>query len=88
LPDAACPGLHQKPLDAAIGQLVAPYHLGGRQGDSKQNNDVLCTHSGGGGHFDGHRNVAVLCRTHCPIEDVQGFHKSHQKLPSGEHLLR
>ncbi len=43
-PNAACPGLHWKPLDAAIGQLLAPYPLGGRQGDSKQNNDVICTH--------------------------------------------
>jgi hypothetical protein len=40
-PDAACLGLHWKPLDAAIGRLLAPYRLGGHQGDSKQNNDVL-----------------------------------------------
>jgi len=33
-PDAACPELHQKPLDAAIGQLLALYHPGGRHGDS------------------------------------------------------
>ena len=26
-PDAACPGLHWKPLDAAIGQLLAPYRF-------------------------------------------------------------
>ncbi len=38
-PDAACPGLPQKPLDAAIGQLLSPYCPGGRKGDSKQNND-------------------------------------------------
>ena len=38
-PNAACPGLHWKPLDAAIGRLLAPYRLGGHQeGDSKQNN--------------------------------------------------
>jgi len=58
--DAACPGLHWKPLDAAIGRLLAPYHLGGRQGDSKQNNDVSCTHFDG--HFGGHHNAAVLSR--------------------------
>ena len=74
-PDAACPGLHQKPLDAAIGQLLAPYHLGGRQGASKQNNDVLFTHFDG--HFGGHRNAAVLYRAHRPMEKVQGFHISH-----------
>jgi hypothetical protein len=39
LPDAACPGLHRKPLDAAIGQLLTPYCPGGRRGDSKQNNN-------------------------------------------------
>ncbi len=39
LPDAACPGLPRKPLDAAIGQLLAPYCPSGHQGNSKQNND-------------------------------------------------
>jgi hypothetical protein len=51
------------------------YHLGGRQGDSKQNNNVLCTHFDG--QFDGHLDVAVLYRAHRPMEKVQGFHKSH-----------
>ena len=42
-PDAACPWLlWKKPLDAAIGQLLAPYHPGSRQGDSKQNNSAKC----------------------------------------------
>jgi len=57
-PDAACLGLHRKPLDAAIGRLLAPYRLGGHQGDSKQNNDVIFTHFDG--HFDGHRDAVVL----------------------------
>ena len=70
-------GLHRKPLDAAIGRLLAPYCLGGRQGDSKQNNDVLCAHFDG--HFDGHRDAEVLHHAHCPIEEVHGFHKSHFK---------
>jgi len=74
-PNAAFPGLHWKPLDAAIGRLLAPYHLRGRQGDSKQNNDVLCTHFYG--HFDGHLDAAVLYRAHCLMKEVQGFHKSH-----------
>ena len=74
-PDAACPGLHRKPLYAVIGWLVTPYRLGGRQGDSKQNNDVLYTHFDG--HFDGHRDGVVLYRAHRPMEEVQGFHKSH-----------
>ena len=74
-PNAACPGLHWKPLDAAIRQLLAPYCLGGRQGNSKQKNNVLCTHFDG--RFDGHRDAVVLYRTHRPMEVVQGFHKSH-----------
>jgi len=74
-PDAACPGLHRKPLDAAIGRLLAPYRLGGRQGDSKQNNVILCTHFDG--HFGGHRDAVVLYREHRPVEEVQGFHISH-----------
>ncbi len=39
LPDAACPGLLWKPLDAAIGRLLALYRPSGHQGNSKQNDD-------------------------------------------------
>jgi len=73
--NASCPGLHRKPLDAAIGQLLAPYRLGSCQGDSKQNIDVICAHFDG--HFDGHRDVAVLYPVHHPMEEFCGFHKSH-----------
>jgi len=31
-PDRARPGLHWKPLDAATGQVPAPYRPGGRHG--------------------------------------------------------
>jgi len=75
MPDAACPGLHRKPLDAAIGRLLALYRLGGCQGDSKQNNDILCTHFDG--LFGGHHDAAVLYRTHRLMEEVQGYHISH-----------
>jgi hypothetical protein len=51
------------------------YRLGGRQGDSKQNNNESCTHFDG--RFGGHRNAAVLYRMHHPMEEVQGFHISH-----------
>jgi hypothetical protein len=74
-PNAACPGLHRKPLGAAIVWLLTPYRLGGRQGDSKQYNDVICTHFDG--RFNGHRDAVVLYRAHPPMEEVQGFHKSH-----------
>jgi hypothetical protein len=71
LPDAACPGLHRKPLDVTIGQLLALYRLGGRQGGSKQKNDVINSHFDG--RFDGHCNAAVLYRPHCPKEEVKAF---------------
>jgi hypothetical protein len=29
------------------------------------------------GHFDGHGNALVCNRTHCPMEEVQGFTRSH-----------
>ena len=74
-PDAACLGLHRKPLDAAIGRLLAPYRLGGHQGDSQQNNDVIFTHFDG--HFGGHRDAVVLYRVHRLMEEIQGFDKSH-----------
>ncbi len=75
LPNAACPGLLWKPLDAAIGQLIALYCPGVYQGGSKQYKEVICTHFDG--RFDGHRDAVVLYHVHCPIEEVQGFHKSH-----------
>ena len=77
LPNAAWPaGLHQKPLDIAIGRLLAPNPPGGRQeGDNQQNNDAKCTNFAG--RFDGHHNVAVQYCAHCPMDEVRGFHKSH-----------
>jgi len=66
-PNAACPGLFWKPLDATIRRLLAPYCPSDRQGNSKQNNNVKCTDFAG----------QVLNRTHCPMKEVQGCHKSH-----------
>ena len=76
-PNAACPGLLRKPLDAAIGLLLTPYPPGGLQGNSKQYKDVLYTHFDFNGRFNGHRNVVVLYRMHLPMEEVQGFYISH-----------
>ena len=75
LPDAACPWLHRKPLDAAIGRLLAPYRPGGRQGDNQHSDNAKYTHFDG--HLDGDRDAAVLYRVHRPMEEVQGFHISH-----------
>jgi|LakMenEpi03Aug12_release.lakeMendotaPanAssembly.Ray.scaffolds.fasta_scaffold3642706_1 hypothetical protein len=75
LPDTACPRLLWKPLDAAIGQLLAPYRPGSRHGNNQQNNDAKCTLFAG--LFDGHRDVAVLYRAHRQMVEVCGFHESH-----------
>ena len=40
------------------------------------------------GRFYGHCNVAVRYLMHRPIEEVQGFTRSHWMSPLGEHLLR
>ncbi len=42
-PNAACPGLLQKPLDAGIGQLLAPYCPSGCQGNRQTNNNQQMT---------------------------------------------
>ncbi len=41
LPNAACPGLPRKPLDAAIGRLLAPYCPSSCKGNSKQHNNKI-----------------------------------------------
>ncbi len=43
LPDAACPGLFRKPLDASIGQLLAPHCPSSRQGNRQTNNNQQMT---------------------------------------------
>ncbi len=43
LPNAACPGLLWKPLDAGVGQLLAPYRPSGRQGNRQTNNNQQMT---------------------------------------------
>ncbi len=74
-PDAACPGLQRKPLDAAIGRLLAKYRPGDRHGDNQHTNDAKCTLFAE--RFDGHRDALVLYRAHRLMEEVRGFHKSH-----------
>ncbi len=54
-PNSAWPGLHWKPLDTAIGQLLAPYCPGGRQGNNQHNDDAKRTLFAG--RFDGHRDA-------------------------------
>ncbi len=42
-PNAACPGLLQKPLDTGIRQLLAPYCPSDRQGNRQTNNNQQMT---------------------------------------------
>ena len=84
--DVRCPGPYRKPLDAAIGRLLAPHCSRGCQGDSKQTTINKYTHFAG--RFDGHHDAVVQYRAHCSMEEVQGFTRSHWMPPSGEHLLR
>ncbi len=67
-PDAACPGLLRKPLDAGIGQLLAPDRPSGRQGNRQTNNNQQMTLKSG--QIDGHGNALVHYRAHCPMEEV------------------
>ncbi len=40
------------------------------------------------GRFDGHGNAPVLNRTHCPMEEVQGFTRSHWMLAWGKYYVQ
>jgi hypothetical protein len=40
------------------------------------------------GHFDGHSDALEQYRTHCPMEEIQGFARSHWMPSLGEHLLQ
>jgi len=60
LPNAACPGLHRKPLDAAIRWLLAPYHPNGRHDNNQQNDDAKCSLFAES--FDAHRNAITWWR--------------------------
>ncbi len=40
------------------------------------------------GHFDGHGDAPVHYRAHCPMEEVQGFTRSHWMPPSGEYYVQ
>jgi hypothetical protein len=73
-PDAAWPGLYLKPLDAAIGRLLAPYRPGGRQGDNQHSDNAKYSHFDG--HFDGDRDAAVLYPAHCPMDLFVAFIKA------------
>ena len=73
--DVACPGLLQKPPVATIGRLLTMYCLVGCQGNNQQTYNEKYTYFAG--QFDSHRDAPVLYCAHRPMEEVQGFPKSH-----------
>jgi hypothetical protein len=73
-------------VNAAIGQLLAPYCPNGHQGNNQQNDNEKYTHLAG--HFDGHHDAVVQYRKHHPMEEVQGFTRSHWMPPSGKYSLQ
>jgi hypothetical protein len=40
------------------------------------------------GRFDGYGNAPVRNHAHCPMEEVQGFTRSHWTLPSGKYYVQ
>jgi hypothetical protein len=52
------------------------------------NETIMKQYTNFAGNLDGHGNVLVCCRTTCPMEEVQGFTRSHLMLPLGKYFLR
>jgi hypothetical protein len=78
--------LHQKPLDAPVGQLLAPYCPGGYQGCRQKNNNEKMHQLGL--HFNGHGYAPVQYPVHHLMEEVHGFPRNHWTLPLGKYLLQ
>jgi len=55
-------------------------------GQQRNRRDKKCRRIAG--DFDGHGNAAVRREAHRPMEDIQGFTRSHWMPPSGECLRR
>ncbi len=53
--------------------------------DAEIDNENKCTSFAG--HFDGPADVPWQCQVHCPMEEVQGFGRSHWKPPLGKYPL-
>jgi hypothetical protein len=83
---AACQGLHPKPLETAIRQLLALYCPGSSQGPMQITMKKKYTYFAG--HFNDHGNASVWYRMNCPMEEVHGFPRSHWMLPSKKHMLQ
>ncbi len=68
-PNAACPGLHWKPLDTSIGQLLTLYCPGSRGATVNKTTMIKCTIFAG--HLDGHGGAPVQYRNNPSMEEVK-----------------
>ena len=86
--NSACPGLHQEPLDAAIGQLCLfciCICIALAAARATINKTTMKKYTFFSGLFDGHWGAAVRYYSkHHPMEEVQGFFRSHWTLPPCE----
>jgi hypothetical protein len=85
-PDAACPGLPQKHLDASIRELLLRIAPAAARATGKQNTINKYTYFAG--HFDEHGNALVRNHAHRLMEEVQGFTGSHWTPPSGKYYVQ
>jgi hypothetical protein len=85
-PNAACPGLLWKPMDAGIGRLLALYCPSGRQGNRQTNKINKYTYKAG--RFDGHGDAPVRNRAHRLMEEVLSFTISHWMPPLGKYYAQ
>ncbi len=70
-PNAACPGLLWKQLDAGIENYLLRIAPAATRATGKQTTNNKYTFKAG--HFDGHSDVPVRNRAHRPTEEVQGL---------------
>jgi hypothetical protein len=52
------------------------------------NKTMMKTYTYFTGRFEGHGNAPVCYCTHCPMEEVHNFTRSHWAPPSGKNLLQ
>ncbi len=81
LPNATCPGLYWKPLDATNYSL----HSTPVAARATANNTMMKKCTNFAGQFDGRSSALEWYHTHCPMEEVQGFDRSNLTPPSGKY---
>jgi hypothetical protein len=83
LPNAACPGLLRKPWTPPLGNYLLRIAPVAARTTGKQT--TINKYSYKAGHFNGHGGAPVQYRAYHPMEEVQGFTRSHWTPPSGNY---